>query len=242
MSSIIKSSYVIKTKPQKTVETKVNNIDAERNILEEKLAEANKRYEEIIAEAQEKAKEIIDSAKSESESHIEEAYSKASNIVDEARKEGYEKGYNEGKTESDELIKEANQIKREYFTQRENLLNDLEDNIIELVINVCDKILGDLVEDNKEAILSIISKGIGSLNTREKMTIRVSEEDYDFVEMSKDRILAMANLVEDIEIKVDSSLEAGGCVIETSKGSVDSSLRTQFEEIKDLLQNLLNGE
>ena len=60
--------------------------------------------------------------------------------------------------------------------------------------------------------------------------------------MSRQRILAMANLVEDIEIRIDSTLSKGGCIIEGSKGNVDVSVGTQIEEMKKLLTTLLNSE
>lgn len=240
LSSIIKSSHVIKIIPSKS-EPNIKK-DEKEDIINEKILEAIKKSDEIATEAENKAKEIIHIAKVESESYIEEAYTKAASIVEEARKKGYNEGFQEGKMVSDKLIEEANDLKKEYFLQRENLLREVEEDVINLTVNICEKILGDFVEENKEAIISIISKGINSLNAREKMIIRVSSGDFDFVEMSKDRILSMANQVEDIEIKADNTLEPGSCVIETSKGSVDSSLKTQFDEIKDLIQNLLNSE
>lgn len=240
LSNIIKSSHVTKIIPSKS--EPIIKKDEKEDIIKEKILEAIKKSDEIATEAENKAKEIIHNAKVESESYIEEAYTKAASIVEEARKKGYNEGFQEGKMVSDKLIEEANDLKKEYFLQRENLLREVEEDVINLTVNICEKILGDFVEENKEAIISIISKGINSLNAREKMIIRVSSGDFDFVEMSKDRILSMANQVEDIEIKADNTLEPGSCVIETSKGSVDSSLKTQFDEIKDLIQNLLNSE
>lgn len=240
MSNIIKSSYVVQPTTRNNI--KVLNRRQEVTLEEEILSDAKKEYERIIKEAKAEATEIIEEAKVQSEEYIEDAYSKSTKIIKEARQNGYQEGYNEGKKISDELIKEANQYKNQYYIQREEILKETEGDVVTLVLDICDKVFNDFVENNKESVLSIISKGINSLNGREKLVIRVSIEDYDFVEMYKDRILVMANLVEEIEIKADNSLNSGGCVIETSKGNVDASMETQLNEIRKLLKDLLNSE
>ncbi len=235
LSSIIKSSYVVQS----------NDVDYKNHIdlyKEKMLKEAQEECEEIINEAKEKAKKIVENANIETNKYIQEANSKTAEIIEDARKTGYEEGYIEGKKIADELIREANIYKKEYLNQKDNILNQTESDIVTLVLNICSKIIGKTIDEDSEAILDIIFKGINSLNARESLTIRVSKEDYDVVEMSKERILAMANLVEDIEIKSDISLKPGGCIIETSKGNVDVSIDTQLKEIKNLLKELLHSE
>jgi len=52
----------------------------------------------------------------------------------------------------------------------------------------------------------------------------------------------MASLIEDIEVKIDNKLVRGNCIVETSKGNVDVSIDSQLEEMKTIVNMLLNRE
>ncbi len=238
LSSIIKSSCIIQTDEHYNINSKEHLNNIKNKIIED----ANKEYERIIKEAKKKADEVIWNAQAEYENSIEEAYAKSTKIIEDFQKKGYQEGYEIGKNEADKLLQEAVDLKKEYYIQKDNLLMEIEKDVITLVMDICEKVIGKTLAEDREAILSIITKGINSLNAKENLVIRVSPNDYDLVEMSKQRILAMANLVEDIQVKPDNTLLPGGCIIETSKGSVDTSVKTQFEEINTMLLDLLNRE
>lgn len=248
MSKVIKSFQVVNVvSPPKPVEPeeKKENIDID-DIINKKLAEADKTAEEIIKSAKIEADNIVANAEKESEKVLEKTYIESKKVIEHSRdtgfKEGFNKGYDEGKKASDELILEANQIKRNYLQEKEVTLSSLEDEVVELIISICEKILNQKLLDDKESIISIVLKGIKSLNVRDSVVIRVSREDYDIVDMSKERILAMANLIDDIVIKVDNNLSKGGCIVESTSGNVDASINVQIKEMKKTILNLLNGE
>lgn len=246
LSNIIKSSQIriidtpiIKHKEQETKETKETE-------LREKIIEVETIAKGIIDDAKKEAEDIILVAKKEAEKVLEETHSNVKNIYDTAREDGYskglEEGYAEGKKTSDILIEEANEIKKNYMKEKEIVLSNIEKEVIDLIISICEKILNQKLENDKEVIIPIILKGINSLNVKENLLIKVSKEDFNIVDMSKQRLLAMANLVEDIQIRVDSTLSKGGCIIEGSKGNVEASIDLQIEEMRKILTTLLNGE
>lgn len=246
MSNVIKSSLVrIVDTPvylsKEQDESKELQID-----LSKKIAEAEAAASEIIERAKLEAESIIAKAQMDAKKILEDAHINAGNTYETAKKdgysEGYEKGYSEGKKISDELIKEANEIKKSYLKEREVVLSNIEKDVINMVIHLCEKIINKKLIEDEEAIISLIVKGINSLNVKENIIIKVSKEDYNIVEMSKQRILAMANLIEDIQVCVDSTLTKGGCIIEASQGNVDASIDVQIEEMKKLLTTILNSE
>lgn len=244
MSNVIKSSQVriIDTPIINNSEQEKREEDLSAKIIEESKAIAK----EIIGKARVEAESIVVNARQEAENVLEDTHSHVKNVIDDAREEGYkkgfEKGYSEGKEASDALIEEANNIKKDYLKEREIVLSSIEKDVIYMVMSLCEKIVNQKLDNDKEAIIPIILKGINSLNSKENLLIKVSAEDYDTVEMSKQRILATANLVEDIQVRVDSTLSKGGCIIEGSKGNIDTSIDLQIEEMKKLLNTLLNGE
>ncbi|MFA5523315.1 MAG: FliH/SctL family protein [Tissierellales bacterium] len=243
MSSIVKSSQV-------RIVKKIESTQDEQHLKEKemlnRIEEAELLANRIIEDSKLEAESIISQARKDAEKVLEETHERAKNICIKANDDGYnsgfEKGYNEGKIISDDLIVEANQIKKDYFKERDTFFSHIEEDIISMIMSICEKIVNQKLIDDEETIISIVLKGINSLNVKEKLIIWVSKYDYDIVEMSKQRIMAMANLVEDIELRIDSTLLKGGCIIEGSKGNVDVSIETQIEEMKKLLTILLNSE
>lgn len=253
MPSIIKSFRVIET--ENIIESKDSkDSDDNSRIKETYIQEAEMEYERIINQAETEYEKIIEGAKEQHESMINAAYDRAREITDESKEsgfkegyntgynDGYEKGYNEGKTVSDNLIKDSLSIKEEYICKKNNLLKDLEEDIIDLVVNIYEKVINEKTEEDSEIIISLVLNGIRNLDLTEKLTIISSKEDYDILQMSKDLILSKASMISELNIKYDISLEKGDCILETSKGNIDVSIKNQLEEVKELLTTILNNE
>lgn len=250
MPSIIKSFRVIET--ENTMESR--DSDDNIKIREIYIQEAEIEYEKIISKAETEYEKIIEGAKEQHESMINAAYDRAREITDESKENGfnegyntgynngYEKGYIEGKTVSDKLIKDSLTIKEEYICKRNNLLKDLEEDIIDLVVNIYEKVINEKTEEDSEIIISLVLNGIRNLDLTEKLTIISSKEDYDILQMSKDLILSKASMISELNIRYDISLEKGDCILETSKGNIDVSIKNQLEEVKELLTTILNNE
>ena len=253
MSNVIKSFRVIETESKKIIDDSENKKVIEK-IIEDAREEAEKEYEIIIDGAKEEALKIIENSEEQKESVINDAYMKAKEILEEYKtigydeghetgyKEGYEKGYNEGKVESSQLIKDALDIKNDYISTKDKLLKELEEDIIELVINIYEKVINKKTEEDNELIVSLVLNGISNLDLTDKLTIVVSKEDYNILEMAKEEILAKASMITELDIKYDISLGKGDCILETSKGNIDASLKNQLEEVKELLTTILNNE
>ena len=250
MSSIIKSFRVVEGSIISD-----EDVDNNTNPLEDKLLEeAREKYDEIIRKAKEESDIIINSAYDKSEEKLSVAYERAKEISKKAEqegyktgyeqgyKEGYKIGYKEGKEASEKLIKEALEIKNSYIEQRSKLLRETEEDLIELVISIYEKILYRKVEEDKEIIVNLVLSGIDNLEISEKLTIIVSEENYESIKKSKEIILAKASLIDELDIRVNSDMKKGDCILETSKGSVDVSINNQLDEVKDLLTNILSNE
>lgn len=253
MSNIIKSFRVVETSAIYKEEPKTN-IEIEKVSIEE----AKQKYEEILLNAEKEAKKIIDLAYNESEKKLNQSYNRAKDIFEDAKNEGYKKGYelgknsgydegykvgyNEGKEESNKLISEALEIKNHYIDKRNNLLKDVEKDLIELVILIYEKVLNKKVNEDKELIVDLVLNGIDNLEISEKLTILVSQEDYHGVQKHKDKILAKASLIDDLDIRINTDMKKGDCILETSKGSVDVSVEKQLDEVEYLLKTILNNE
>ena len=265
MSSLIKSSQVnfIQRPVEYTEESKdPKDLENKDDISKEELEELKQEHEEMIVSAKEEAQEILKTAKKEAQeikdNSLENAKEAAEDLKEQAREKGYEegqsegykkgheegtdKGYEEGKQESESLIEEANEIKRDYLNEKERVLNSIEEDVIKLVVDITKKILNQKIEEDDEAIIDLVFKGLATLNSKEDIRIRVSKEDFDKVEESKERILSKVSLIENLKVDVDSTLKKGDCIIESAKGNVDVSIDTQMKNVEEELNDLLDSE
>lgn len=224
----------------------------ERNIVSNEviLEQGKKEYEKIIKEAKFLSMKIIEKAENQQETLLNSAYNRAKEVLEKFKNDGYEKGYeegfekgfSEGKLISDNLIKESLEIKKGYIDKKNDLLKELEEDIIQLVINIYEKIINQKNEEDNDMIISLVLNGINSLDLTDKLTIITSKDDYNILEISRNEILAKASMISELEIKYDISFEKGDCILETSKGNIDVSLKKQLEEVKELLNTILNNE
>lgn len=238
--------------------TKVEHSDS----LSKKIDEAREEAEEIIIEAEERAREMLNSSKEEANNIISLANQEAESIRAQAKEEGFkegrpigyeeglengykdgsEKAYAELEEEKREALLEINNIKDDLIRTRERLKKDLEADIIEMVEVIFEKIVRQVMIDDEALIISMVEKGIESLDTREVLSIITSKKDYDYLMLYEDRIKEKVDFTEGFNIKYDSDMVDGDCIIETNKGNIDISLVKQINELKRFLKETLENK
>lgn len=240
---------------------KLNNDEVEQkntdNIMNDDDKDLNENAETIINKAKEESKQIledaelefnkiINKAKEEKDDIISEAYTEANKILESAREKGYNEGLKTGEEkgfkEVESLIEEAKTIKQDILIEKRSTIQSLENEIINLIITSIDKILDYELEKDHSLLLNLVEKGIEKCTYTESLIIRVSPNDYEVVDSSKNRIYLMTEGISSIEIKKDPGLEAGSIIIETESGTVNASLKTQIAQIENAFYNVLKGE
>lgn len=264
MANIIKSSQV--NLMEKVIVNIGENKDLQTSEIKNLQEDSDNEYDQIIDIAKKQAEDIVNAAileagtikenvtkdaKEQIEKIKKEAHEEGYKLgEDEGRsqgyenghKEGFQKGYDEGKEESNLLIEEANSIKREYIEEKEKALNSIETDVINLVFSVVEKTLNQKLEENDEIIVNLVLKGLESLNSKDDIRIRVSKDDFEKVDGSKEAILSKVSLIDNLKVDVDSNFKKGDCIIESSKGNVDVSIDTQIKNVEEDLKNLLDSE
>lgn len=213
-------------------ETKLKNVEA---LISEKMNEMDELYEKTLREAREEADMIIS-----------QAYEKSKEIMEAARQEGFlkgqDEGFEEGKKQADSIIQEALIIKRKIEADAKEMAANFEREVVNLVVTTIEKILNKKVDEEKDIIQNLIYSGLEKCAYTENLVLRVSPEDYEFAISIKDKILVLSQNVSDITIKQDKSLLRGSCIIDSSSGSIDSSIWTQFNQVKEMYEELLRIE
>jgi flagellar assembly protein FliH len=187
--------------------------------------QAQDEAEKIIAEAESKAKRIEDEARTASETKQREA-------EEAGRQTGHEDGYAEGKAEVERLIARTKVMLERAQEKRAEILAESEQEIIDLVLLIARKIIKVITENQKTVIISNVVEALRKVRDKGSVTIRVNMTD---VELTTAHIKEFIQLVEgsaSVQIAEDSSVDQGGCIIETDFGEIDARIASQLAELE----------
>ena len=195
--------------------------------------ETTEKASEIIENANKEAQLIIDHAKQEAEQIKKDAFSSGTN-------KGYEEGILQAKKENQKIILEYEEKTRVLQTQYEEMLHNLEPEMAQIIASLVQKITGVVVEGKEEVILYLIQNSIKNMDRSNEYTIRVSNEDYEYVSMRKEMIEEAIGREVSIYFTEDVKLQKNQCLIETQLQVINCSLDIQLNNlITDL--KLLGG-
>lgn len=191
----------------------------------------------IKADAENEASSIIEKAKAEASQIVAEAQAQHDKIVSEARNEGFEQGhqegYEKGAAEVDRLIERMHKILEAVMQRREEILQDTESQIVELVILMARKVIKILSENQKNVIMANTVAALRKVKTRGNVTLRVNIEDVKLTTAHADEFIQHVENVQGITVQEDSSVEKGGCIVETDFGAIDARISSQLTELEN---------
>ena len=219
---------------------------------EETALEPHEQFnlEEVLDDAKRQADEIINSAQDEHDRVVKDAYDNAMEIMENSKSEGFSKGYKEGYDQgyqkgygaSEVLIDEANELKHNATLHYEQIIQNSEGQLMDLVMEITQKVLEKEIDDDDEIIFNLVKKGLSRLTQTEILKIRVSDADYINLVSMKKRILPLLDKVGDVQIVQDDNMNKGDCIMETDSGNIDSGIQTQLDYIKTAFEALLQSE
>jgi len=222
-----------------------NNL-AEKIAAEAATQHARNQAKDILASATKEAGLTLERAQEEADRIIQQAtltteQDRAAVLLD-AEKRGYAEGYQKGAGEAEALMDKASNMADETQEARLEAIKSLEPELVELIIRIVRKLISDSMQLKPQVVLHLIRQGLAQSNFTGDVTLRVSKDDYEHVVANKPSLLESVEGGADLAVLKDFSLSAGDCVIETPFGVIDSSLDMQFEEIRESLKLILEGE
>ncbi len=200
----------------------------------------------IIEDAKQMYLKIVEEANSEAQSILAAAGVEAHTIKSDARengyREGYESGYFEGRREAQSVIDEASELREFLDTRKEEFYKESEEQVLQLVVELAKKVIGDELIQSKEVILSLVNQALQKCAFKKKLILKISPQDSGYILENKNRICMMVEGISDIDIVSDLSLTQGSCIIETPSGEINSSIDVQIKEIEKIFTYLLRNE
>lgn len=186
--------------------------------------------------AEAEAADVLKKANEEAAAIIAQAQEEKQKIHDEAYKtgfdEGREKGYEEGNLEAQRLIDRLHVILDRIMDKRQEILDNTEQQIVELVLLMARKVVKVISENQRNVVMSNVLQALRKVKGRGDVIVRVNLADVKLTtEHTKDFMRAVEN-IQNITVAEDSSIDRGGCIIETDFGAIDARISSQLAELE----------
>ncbi|KAB2337508.1 flagellar assembly protein FliH [Cytobacillus depressus] len=238
---------------KKIISIKVFKPFTEEDEIESPAINLDVQAEEIIENARLEADALINNARQEAEllrQQLEEKLqsfeAEKEQITLHAKEAGYNAGLEDGRQngylEYHEIIQSAQAIvesaKKDYRTHVESS----EKEILEIGMKVAQKIIGKMIIDNEEDFLSIVKRALKEAREHEEIQLHIHPLHYDFLLANKYELKTLFPKEVDLFIYPDDELTESSCIIESVNGRIDASVDSQLDEVKQKLNELLEGE
>ncbi len=190
----------------------------------------------IKQQAESEAQEIIKAAEARSLEIIQDGERKREQTMGDAYKDGFDKGsedgYNEGKHEVERLIDRLHLILEKTLDKRQQILDETEQQIVELVLLISRKVVKVISENQRQVVMQNVLQALRRVKGRGDVTIRVNMGDVQLTSEHTKEFMQSVESIKSITIAEDSTVEKGGCIIETDFGAIDARISSQLNELE----------
>jgi flagellar assembly protein FliH len=194
--------------------------------------DAEDQAQTIIAESKQKAAELEADIKQRVTQTEREAYERGYS-------EGHEKGYSDGRAEVQRLVESLHSIISKAIEKRNEIIQEAETQIINLVLLIVKKVIKVISENQKNVVINNVVQALRKLKSRGDVVIRVNLSDLELTSEHVKDFMKMVENVKSVTVLEDSSVDRGGCIIETDFGQIDARISSQLHEIEERILDLM---
>jgi flagellar assembly protein FliH len=188
-------------------------------------ARAKEDAEFTVAEAKRQAQEIVATTRTTMENERKEA-------LEQGREAGRSEGFTEGMAEVERLVQRTRTVLERAQDKRGEILSETEREIIDLVLLMTRKVVKVISETQREVVVSNVVQALRKVRDRCNILIRVNLTDLKLTTEHTAQFIKLLEGVKSIQVIEDSTVDAGGCIIETDFGEVDARISNQLAELE----------
>jgi flagellar assembly protein FliH len=149
------------------------------------------------------------------------------------RRQAFDDGYRDGRTQGEkearaELAAELQNLQALARSVRDALaqgIEGVEDALVEIAFAATCKVLGRAAA-SEEGVRAMVHEAMSEVRSKDGVRLRVSPREHAALQ---------AQLSAELEVLADERVAAGGCLIETTGGTLDARLDIQLRRLADTL-------
>ncbi len=246
-----REAEAFKAQWEKEKEAMINAAKAEAEQIrkeaeETAFSEVKKKTDEAKREKEQADTErdqLLQQAREEAEKITAQAREDAKTVEKEARDKGYEDGHEEGfsagKDEVARLVDRLHVVLSKAIEKRNAIMEESETQLINLVLLIARKVVKVISENQKNVVINNVVQALRRLKSRGDVAVRVNLADLELTTDHVKEFMRMVENVNSVTVLEDSTVERGGCVIETDFGEIDARISSQMQEIEEKITELI---
>ncbi len=157
--------------------------------------------------------------------------------------DGLEQGMEQGREKAEAEVREqVSQIidpLKESLETADNLLDRLvkryEGQILDLIVQIAEKAVGAKLDVDEEIVKHTILDALQHLVAPEEITLSVSSDDYEYVEMVKEEFFEAVRSLKHVAVSSDPMIPKGGCRIETAAATISTDPEAKLAAVYDAI-------
>jgi flagellar assembly protein FliH len=161
-------------------------------------------------------------------------------VAEKKIEQAYQKGLQAGKDKITQDFQAATKALlsacQQIDTIRETIINNSGEEIQQFVLSIAEKILRISVREQDSTIIATIEEALQRAVKSDEFTLYVHPDDYATVADNSSEIVAGLSGLNKIVIKKDKSVERGGAKMESDNCTIDATIASQFEIIREEIQ------
>jgi flagellar assembly protein FliH len=193
---------------------------------QESRAKAEAEAAETIRAAQARAEELVNNAQRQVAEIEKDAYQRG-------EEQGRVEGWEDGRAEAERIIDRLHLIIAKAIDRRNEILTESESQLVGLVLTIAKKVVKVLTENQRNVVVNNVLQALRKLKSKTDVVIRVNIIDLKATTEHIKEIVARIERVGNVSVLEDSSVDPGGCIIETDFGEIDARIASQLQEIED---------
>lgn len=177
----------------------------------------------------------------------QEALARLKDLQEEAYQQAYQLGLDEGRDQAFkqheaellERMSRLDQLTHSLANLKPDLVAFNESHLVRLAFYIARRIAMTEISTKPETILQVMNEAIASAQTEENVTIRISPDDYRFIESIKETIGKDLEAIRKAKIEESPEITSGGCIVATNYGDVDARVEQRIEKLWESLSEKL---
>ncbi len=190
----------------------------------------------IKSDAEQEAAEILKAAQDKAQSLIADAEQQQQKIRDDAYQSGFEEGkdlgFKDGSQEVERLVDRLHVILDRIMDKRQEILDGTEQQIVELGLLLRRYIVIVISESQRNVVMSNVLQALRKVKGRGDVTVRVNLADLKLTTAHTKEFMQAVENIKNLTIAEDSSIDRGGCIVETDFGAIDARISSQLAELE----------
>ncbi len=233
---------------EKETMTAAARAEAERIVKEaeqaafDEVRRKNDQAKKVRQEAEDQARAIVEQARQEAARVEQEARDRVAALEKETSNKGFEEGrqagFQTGEAEVKRLVERLHVVLTSAIEKRNQIIEETESQLINLVLQISQKVIKVLSENQKNVVINNVIQSLRKLKSRGDVVIRVNLADLELTTQHTQDFLKSVENVKSITVLEDSTVDKGGCVIETDFGEIDARISSQLQEIEERILEL----